>query len=78
MEEKLTTPDVVKMFGCHKSTAEKWAVKNRLEFIAVGAKHFYLWGTQDIERFASREKPGRRRYKDAKKTNNPVPVIPLS
>lgn len=35
MDETLTTPDVVKRFGCHKSTAEKWAVKNRLDFIAI-------------------------------------------
>lgn len=60
MEGKKTTPDIVKMFGCHKSTAEKWAHKQGLESISIGKRTFYLWGTEDIERFASREKPGRR------------------
>ena len=68
MENKLTIPDVAKMFGCHNSTAEKWAVKNRLEFITVSTQHVYLWGKEDIERFASREKPGRRWHKDNKKS----------
>jgi hypothetical protein len=57
---KKFTPDIIKLFNCHKSTAEKWAAKNQLETVVIGKRQFYLWGDDDIARFAARPKPGRR------------------
>jgi transposase len=64
--DKKTTSEIIKMFDCHRHTAEKWAKKNGIEAIRGpnGNTITYLWSEDDIARFKERPKPGGYRRKE--------------
>ena len=60
--EKIPTSEVVKITGCHKSTANNWAKKHFIESVRgpKGKVAIYFWSQEDIIAFKARPKPGRR------------------
>ena len=63
MEDKTyTSNELAEMFHIKRITVLKWAVKNDIAYIGEGKRKTYMFTQADIDRFKTREKPGRRRH----------------
>ena len=69
--DKIPTTEVVKRLNVKPLTAQNWARKNQIEAIRSlnGGIVTYLWSEEDIARFLTRPKPGRRWHKEEEEKN---------
>jgi hypothetical protein len=57
---QIKTQQIADLFKVTLRCAEKWAVKNGVHFSGEGRRKSYHWQLNDIKKFISRPRPGRR------------------
>jgi DNA-binding transcriptional MerR regulator len=55
-----TSAEFAEMCGSTQRTVSLWAQKNAVHYVGEGRRKTYIFTVEDIERFNSRPKPGRR------------------
>lgn len=66
--EYLSTKQVANFFDCCIKTAQRWAVKNNVKSVGVGARKTFFWTDKNIEDFNNRNKKAGRPRKAADPT----------